>query len=147
MSRRQTDQRTLAQLSSHLIFLLALYFGFYDTIRKLVSRHSTGDGRSGPQLFGLPGPVVSFLSGSAAGIFSWLLVYPVDLIKTKVQRDALAGNPRQFTGWQVFLHMIREKRPTVEDGKGRILRRDTFLSRFLRLYRGLGVSALRSFIS
>ena len=93
--------------------------------------------------------LVSFLSGSSAGILSWLIVYPVDLIKTKVQRDALAGNPRQFTGWQVFLHMIKERPPiqSEDGGKKRILKTDTFLARFLRLYRGLGVSALRSFIS
>ena len=132
-------------------FGTALYFGFYDSIRKLVSRHSTSDSRSGPSLYGIPAPVVSFLSGSSAGILSWLIVYPVDLIKTKVQRDALAGNPRQFTGWQVFLHMIKERPPIAaeesEGGKKRMLKTDTFLARFLRLYRGLGVSALRSFIS
>lgn len=129
-------------------FGTALYFGFYDSIRKLVTRHSTSDSISGPSLYGIPGPVVSFLSGSSAGILSWMILYPVDLIKTKVQRDALAGNPKQFTGWQTFMHMIRE-RPTVqvEGGKKRILKTDTFLARFLRLYRGLGVSALRSFIS
>lgn len=126
----------------------ALYFGFYDSIRKLVSRHSKTDSISGASLYGIPGPVVSFLSGSSAGILSWLIVYPVDLIKTKVQRDALAGNPRQFTGWQVFLHMIKQRPPIHEErGKRRILKTDTFLARFLRLYRGLGVSALRSFIS
>ncbi|SPO19909.1 related to carnitine/acylcarnitine translocase [Ustilago trichophora] len=126
----------------------ALYFGFYDSIRKLVSRHSKNDSRSGPSFYGIPGPVVSFLSGSCAGILSWLIVYPVDLIKTKVQRDALAGNPRQFTGWQVFLHMIKERPPIQAEGqKQGILKTDTFPARFLRLYRGLGVSALRSFIS
>uniref|UniRef100_V5EH36 Mitochondrial carrier protein n=1 Tax=Kalmanozyma brasiliensis (strain GHG001) TaxID=1365824 RepID=V5EH36_KALBG len=129
-------------------FGTALYFGFYDSIRKLVTRHSTSDSISGPSLYGIPGPVVSFLSGSSAGILSWMILYPVDLIKTKVQRDALAGNPKQFTGWQTFMHMIRE-RPIVQEegGKQRILKTDTFLARFLRLYRGLGVSALRSFIS
>ncbi|CBQ67663.1 related to carnitine/acylcarnitine translocase [Sporisorium reilianum SRZ2] len=129
-------------------FGTALYFGFYDSIRKLVSRHSTTDSISGPSLYGIPGPVVSFLSGSSAGILSWLIVYPVDLIKTKVQRDALAGNPRQFTGWQVFLHMIKERPPIQQPGqKQGMIKTDTFLARFLRLYRGLGVSALRSFIS
>ncbi|SNX81573.1 related to carnitine/acylcarnitine translocase [Melanopsichium pennsylvanicum] len=131
-------------------FGTALYFGFYDSIRKLISRHSNTDSRSGPSLYGIPAPVVSFLSGSSAGILSWLIVYPVDLIKTKVQRDALAGNPRQFTGWQVFLHMIKERPPIqseVSEGRKRMLKTDTFLARFLRLYRGLGVSALRSFIS
>ncbi|KAJ1030393.1 hypothetical protein NDA16_001302 [Ustilago loliicola] len=134
-------------------FGTALYFGFYDSIRKLVTRHSKNDSsRGGPSLYGIPAPVVSFLSGSSAGILSWLIVYPVDLIKTKVQRDALAGNPKQFSGWQVFLHMIKERPPiqgeaTEGGGKKRILKTDTFLARFLRLYRGLGVSALRSFIS
>ena len=130
-------------------FGTALYFGFYDSIRKLVSRHSTNDPSIGaPSLYGIPGPVVSFLSGSSAGILSWLIVYPVDLIKTKVQRDALAGNPRQFTGWQVFKHMIKERPPIQQPGKRTgMLKTDTGLARFLRLYRGLGVSALRSFIS
>ncbi|GAC95649.1 mitochondrial carrier protein [Pseudozyma hubeiensis SY62] len=129
----------------------ALYFGFYDSIRKLVSRHSVDAGASGPKLYGIPAPVVSFLSGSSAGILSWLIVYPVDLIKTKVQRDALAGNKRQFTGWQVFCHMIKQRPPIQADAAGGQLaagnNTDTVLKRFLRLYRGLGVSALRSFIS
>ena len=131
-------------------FGTALYFGFYDSIRKLVSRHSQTDSRSTPSFYGIPGPIVSFLSGSSAGILSWLIVYPVDLIKTKVQRDALAGTPRQFTGWEVFLHMIKERAPIQQDdvaGKKGIIKTDTVLARFLRLYRGLGVSALRSFIS
>lgn len=127
----------------------ALYFGFYDSIRKLVFRHSKKtDSTSTPSIYGIPGPMVSFLSGSAAGILSWLIVYPVDLIKTKVQRDALAGNPRLFTGWQVFLHMIKQREP-VQTGEGNsgVAKVDTLPRRFLRLYRGLGVSALRSFIS
>lgn len=130
----------------------ALYFGFYDTIRSLVSRHSTRQPNGSTQFLGMPGPVVSFLSGSAAGIASWLIVYPVDLIKTKVQRDALAGNPRLFTGWQVFTHLIRERPATTRTMTNGALGEqvqvgDTVVRRFLRLYRGLGVSALRSFIS
>lgn len=53
----------------------ALYFGFYDTIRSYVRRHASPNTKPGgqAQLFGLPGPVVSFLSGSTAGIASWLI--------------------------------------------------------------------------
>lgn len=54
-----------------------------------------------------------------------LLVYPLDLIKTRVQRDALAGLPRT-SAIETFRYLTR-------DGVG-------------RLYRGLGVSAVRSVI-
>lgn len=50
-----------------------LYFGFYDTIRSLVGRYSKKDSKGGPSLFGIPSPIVSFLSGSTAGIASWLI--------------------------------------------------------------------------
>jgi solute carrier family 25 carnitine/acylcarnitine transporter 20/29 len=119
----------------------AFYFGFYDTIRSLVTRYSKGNSSTGPQLFGLPGPVVSFLSGSTAGIASWLIVYPIDLLKTNVQQRTLSNHPNQLTGYQLFKHLLRE-RPPNNPSKG-----DTFVKRFLRLYRGLGVSAFRSFIS
>ncbi|PWN43887.1 mitochondrial carrier [Ceraceosorus guamensis] len=122
----------------------ALYFGFYDTIRALVGRHTTTKPGSGgsPELWGLPGPVVSFASGSTAGIASWLLaVYPVDLLKTNVQQRALSNHPQQLTGWQLFQHLMREKTSPSGSAEGGSIRR------FLRLYRGLGVSALRSFVS
>ncbi|PWN28496.1 mitochondrial carrier [Jaminaea rosea] len=115
-----------------------LYFGSYDSIRSMVGRYSK-DGT----LFGLPSPVVSFLSGSTAGIASWLLVYPVDLLKTNVQQRTLSGHPQQLTGYQLFTHLLRERPPP----EGSLVSKDTLVRRFLRLYRGLGVSALRSFIS
>lgn len=68
-------------------------------------------------------------------------VYPVDLLKTNVQQRSLSNHPKQLTGWQLFTHLMRERPPPDPSI------RDTFLKRFLRLYRGLGVSALRSFIS
>lgn len=116
----------------------ALYFGSYDSIRALVNRNSS---KSDGSLFGVPAPVVSFLSGSTAGIASWLIVYPVDLVKTNVQQRTLSNHPQQLTGWQLFTHLLRERPPPENT------RKDTALKRFLRLYRGLGVSALRSFIS
>lgn len=116
----------------------ALYFGSYDTIRALVTRNTSPNG----SLYGIPGPVVSFLSGSTAGIASWLIVYPVDLVKTNVQQRTLSHHPQQMTGYQLFLSLLKERPPPSKSGF-----HDTSLKRFLRLYRGLGVSALRSFIS
>lgn len=46
-----------------------------------------------------------------------------------------------MTGWQLFNSLLRERPPPNPRT------RDTAARRFLRLYRGLGVSALRSFIS
>lgn len=116
----------------------ALYFGSYDSIRSIVNKHTNPKNGS---LYGIPGPVASFLSGSTAGIASWLIVYPVDLLKTNVQQRTLSNHPRQLTGYQLFVHLLRE-RPPPDNAK-----KDTSVKRFLRLYRGLGVSALRSFIS
>lgn len=115
----------------------ALYFGSYDSIRSVVNRNVSSNG----SLFGVPGPFVSFLSGSTAGILSWLIVYPVDLLKTNVQQRKLSNHPKQLTGYQLFTHLLRA-RPPADSTK-----QDTAVRRFLRLYRGLGVSALRSFIS
>lgn len=68
-------------------------------------------------------------------------VYPIDLVKTNVQQRALSGHGAQMTGWQLFNSLLRERPPPNPRT------RDTAARRFLRLYRGLGVSALRSFIS
>lgn len=68
-------------------------------------------------------------------------VYPVDLLKTNVQKRELSGNPNKLTGLQLFARILSERPPPQGAAA------DSFPKRFLRLYRGLGVSALRSFIS
>ncbi|WFD31332.1 hypothetical protein MSPP1_002366 [Malassezia sp. CBS 17886] len=118
----------------------AFYFGIYDTIRTLGDRCEARG-----QTCGLPPPVLSFLLGSTSGIFSWLLVYPVDLLKTQVQRNALAGFPRVSAG-KVFEKLLAKPTPGVHD-QGSLRMFGVPIDRFLRLYRGLGISALRSFIS
>lgn len=109
----------------------SFYFGLYDTIRVIADRYESR--------LGLPSAVVSFLLGSTAGITSWLVVYPVDLIKTKVQRDALAGELSRSA-----VHVFRSLLSAAPDQSAV---RGVPLRRFLRLYRGLGISAVRSFIS
>lgn len=115
----------------------ACYFGLYDSIRLIGDRMERNN-----MFMGTPAPVVSFLIGSMSGILSWFFIYPIDLIKTQVQRDALAGVQRQ-SAVAVFKRLLErgDSHPTEFN-----LRRVP-LSRLLRLYRGLGISALRSFIS
>lgn len=116
----------------------ALYFGIYDTLRAVANQLEARK-----QTMGLPGPVVSFLIGSSAGMLSWLLVYPVDLLKTQIQRDALAGAPRTSASL-VFKKLVAvpEHGTTSRFAIGGVP-----LSHIARLYRGLGISAVRSFIS
>ncbi|KAE8216520.1 hypothetical protein CF327_g377 [Tilletia walkeri] len=129
----------------------AIYFGLYDTLREMVRRH-TGekagvDGRIGggsagkstntgppPRILGMPTPpmpVLQFLTGSTAGILSWLAVYWIDFLKTNVQQRRLADAESHLTAWQV-----------LREGPDRGVFR-----RIARLYRGIGISAVRSFIS
>ena len=44
-------------------------------------------------------------SGGMAGIFSWLVTYPQDVIKTRIQADGYGGN-RYVGGWRSRLTSI-----------------------------------------
>lgn len=66
---------------------------------------------------------VSATAGACAGMFSWLVVYPLDVIKSRMQRDA---HRQQFTSfWQCW--------------------QDTWRAGGIRsLYRGIGYTLLRA---
>ncbi|WFC93727.1 hypothetical protein MBRA1_000349 [Malassezia brasiliensis] len=116
----------------------ALYFSIYDTLRAVGNQLEARK-----QTLGVPSPVLSFLIGSSAGMLSWLLVYPVDLLKTQIQRDALAGAPR-LNAVRVFKKLVHTQ-PTVVPSRFMIA--GVPLTNIARLYRGLGISAVRSFLS
>ncbi|ORY58692.1 mitochondrial carrier [Leucosporidium creatinivorum] len=90
------------------------YFSFYDSARYAIAQN--------PDI-PIPQFITTFGCGSAAGLASWTLIYPLDLVKAKVQRNALADLPYEKP-WAIF-------RRLSDNG-------------FTRLYRGLGVSAARS---
>lgn len=97
-----------------------LYFCFYDSARYAL------DPSSNILPFTAPKYVSTFVCGSGAGMASWLLIYPLDLVKSKVQRNALAESPYERP-WSIFKRV---------SGRG-----------ITKLYRGLGVSAVRSLVS
>lgn len=45
----------------------------------------------------LPAPVAHFLSGGMSGVASWLAIFPLDLIKSRIQKDAQLSE-RQYQG-------------------------------------------------
>ncbi|OXH28055.1 hypothetical protein J008_04577 [Cryptococcus neoformans] len=130
----------------------ALYFAEYDVMRYYLGRQKTntkedGAGRGfGHDVQGdvpdwarawLPRQAIPFLCGSVAGVSSWALIYPVDAIKTKAQQRALSGlTPR--TPAEQFHRLVR--------GTGRDCPKP-LLSGIARLYRGLGISMIRSMLT
>ncbi|OCF75694.1 hypothetical protein I204_02986 [Kwoniella mangroviensis CBS 8886] len=131
----------------------ALYFAEYDVMRYYLGRSKStyhpgqgqGDIGSGAkaEIQGdvpnwaksfLPKSMIPFLCGSLAGVSSWALIYPVD---TKAQQRGLSGlEPR--TPWVQLKRLVRG---TNKDNP------KPWLMGIARLYRGLGVSMIRSMLT
>jgi len=115
----------------------ALYFFEYDAMRHLLGRKHSGEQGPTPPWLPIPVSLVPFVCGSLAGVSSWALIYPLDVVKTKIQQRALAGDtPR--TVRETFHRLIRGPDPANPR---------PMLAGLARIYRGLGVSALRSVTS
>ncbi|KAI6118836.1 hypothetical protein EV401DRAFT_1862589 [Pisolithus croceorrhizus] len=112
----------------------ALYFFEYDAMRHLLGRQRSGEQGSTPHWLPIPVSLIPFVCGSFAGVTSWALIYPLDVVKTKVQQRALAGTPPRGVR-ETFYRLIRG--PDPNDPK-------PVLAGIARIYRGLGVSAVRS---
>ncbi|KZV72923.1 mitochondrial carrier [Peniophora sp. CONT] len=112
----------------------SLYFLEYDSMRHLLGRFPSGEQGPTPPWLPIPASLVPFFCGSLAGVTSWALIYPLDVVKTKVQQRALAGE--RYRGVvETFQRLVRG--PDPEHPK-------PFIQGVARIYRGLGVSALRS---
>ncbi|KAI7889260.1 ribonuclease H-like domain-containing protein [Mucor mucedo] len=62
----------------------AVYFGGYETTKYVLSG---GDKASKGS------PLTQFLAGGICGIMCWLVVFPLDLVKTLIQKEILQPNP------------------------------------------------------
>ncbi|KAF5358460.1 hypothetical protein D9756_001484 [Leucocoprinus leucothites] len=112
----------------------ALYFMEYDGMRHLLGRSRSGEQGPAPSWLPVHPSLVPFVCGSVSGVTSWALIYPLDVVKTKIQQRALAGE--KYRGPLETLHrLVRGPDPTNPR---------SLVSGIGRLYRGLGVSALRS---
>ncbi|EIN07236.1 mitochondrial carrier [Punctularia strigosozonata HHB-11173 SS5] len=112
----------------------ALYFMEYDAMRYLLGRLPSGEQGPTPAWLPVHASLVPFLCGSLSGVSSWALIYPLDVVKTKMQQRALAGD--QYRGaLETLQRLIRG--PDPHNPK-------PLLAGLTRIYRGLGISALRS---
>nr|XP_019011750.1 uncharacterized protein I206_03856 [Kwoniella pini CBS 10737]OCF50531.1 hypothetical protein I206_03856 [Kwoniella pini CBS 10737] len=143
----------------------ALYFAEYDVMRYYLGRSKSsisnhrqdlqgqGDIGSGAtsEIQGevpiwarniLPKGLIPFFCGSLAGVTSWALIYPVDLIfsfcvQTKAQQRGLSGLEPRTPLYQ----LKRLVRGTDKENP------KPWLTGIARLYRGLGVSMIRSMLT
>jgi len=112
----------------------ALYFMEYDGMRHMLGRLPSGEQGPTPPWLPIHPSLVPFVCGSLSGVTSWALIYPMDVVKTKVQQRALAGE--RYRGViETLTRLIRG--PDPQNPK-------PLLAGIGRLYRGLGVSAVRS---
>lgn len=112
----------------------ALYFLEYDGMRYLLGRNRLGEQGPVPSFFPIPPSIVPFVCGSLAGVTSWAIIYPLDVVKTKVQQRALGGE--FYRGWaETLRRLIRGPDPNHPK---------PLFSGVARIYRGLGISAIRS---
>nr|ODN94564.1 hypothetical protein L204_04697 [Cryptococcus depauperatus CBS 7855] len=125
----------------------ALYFAEYDVMRYYLGRSkSEQEGRSAGRMDDvqgdvpdwartwLPKSIIPFLCGSLAGVSSWALIYPVD---TKAQQRALSGLAPRTPLYQLqrLVRGIDASNPK------------TMWQGIARLYRGLGISMVRSMLT
>ncbi|KAH8833695.1 mitochondrial carrier domain-containing protein [Flagelloscypha sp. PMI_526] len=111
----------------------ALYFLEYDGMRFMMGRSREGTQDQKPWL-PIPNALIPFFCGSFAGVTSWALIYPLDVVKTKVQQRRLAGE-RYRGPAETLRRLIRG--PDPENPR-------PITAGIARIYRGLGVSAVRS---
>lgn len=103
-----------------------LYFSIYETCKILMDGFSTKDGK----LYGTDIPIngVSIpIAAASSGIFSWILVFPIDTVKSLYQRDVVSNIIRGLALKQPKSIVIRQLRLPTRD-----------------MYKGLSVSVTRS---
>jgi hypothetical protein len=91
------------------------YFGIYETVKFLLRKDSQNVGAK-----------ASLISGGLAGALSWLIVFPADVVKSVLQKEALLQKPHYTKAAHVFATLYRERG----------------LARF---YQGIGPQLCRSF--
>ncbi|KAF9973778.1 hypothetical protein BGZ73_002966 [Actinomortierella ambigua] len=108
-----------------------VYFASYETVKRVVSQTmqhvrspiSTGDSKAAAAG---PGPMVHFFAGGFCGVFSWMIVFPIDLVKSVMQKEVLLTKPTYDSAWACAKDIVRR-------------------SGVRGLYRGVGVTLVRSF--
>ncbi|EIE87690.1 hypothetical protein RO3G_12401 [Rhizopus delemar RA 99-880] len=75
-----------------------IYFGSYESAKRLLSKDGSNSG-----------PLVHFMSGGLCGMLSWLFVFPVDAIKTNLQKDIMLEKPKYSNALECASYLCMSK--------------------------------------
>ncbi|KAJ1931046.1 hypothetical protein GGF37_007521, partial [Kickxella alabastrina] len=96
-----------------------IYFASYETVKETLRRLTGSD---------TTGPLTHMLAGGTCGVVSWLLIFPVDLVKSTMQSQVLKpkGTQEYKSAWQCVRSIYSKVGSTG-------------------FYRGISVSLIRAF--
>ncbi|KAI8085176.1 ribonuclease H-like domain-containing protein [Halteromyces radiatus] len=92
-----------------------VYFGAYETTKYLLTKKNEK-----------AGPLTQFLAGGICGILCWLVVFPIDLVKTLKQKEILSPSPLYSRVSDCVANIARQKG-------------------YMGFYSGISVTLLRAF--
>ncbi|CAO3607568.1 unnamed protein product [Cunninghamella blakesleeana] len=75
-----------------------VYFGTYETTKFLLTKKDQS-----------AGPLTQFLAGGICGILCWLVVFPIDLVKTLKQKEILSPQPLYNSARDCIRDIIKKK--------------------------------------
>ncbi|KAJ5476738.1 hypothetical protein N7475_002467 [Penicillium sp. IBT 31633x] len=111
-------------------------YGFYFWSYELCKRFMTSDDDGSHQV-----AMKILLCGGIAGVVTWASVFPLDMIKTRLQAQTIADHPPLATESQ---SLLRSQRQTLDSFH---IAKETYRAEGIRaFYRGLGVCSVRAFI-
>jgi len=102
-----------------------MYFATYDAIKERVEKVLDDSNASHPIPSHAHAWAASALAGGLSGAWTWVIIYPFDVIKTSIQTSALERRLRKSM-WTVGYELV------VEHG-------------WRHMFRGLGVTLIRAF--
>ena len=118
-----------------------IYFGSYDIIKSTLLQQQQLQHQT---------LLASIIAGGIAGSLSWAIIYPLDLIKTRIQSLAPTTEQTLLTGYSFggaarrrssYYHVIRTEQIMIQSITSSIINRHGWKA----LYSGFGITILRAF--
>ncbi|KAI9141259.1 mitochondrial carrier domain-containing protein [Paraphysoderma sedebokerense] len=75
-----------------------VYFASYEVLKRVLSRISGNEA----------GPMIHLVSGGLCGMIAWTVIFPIDMLKSIIQKETLSSNPKYRNIYECARAMYRE---------------------------------------